>query len=428
MAGERVLILVQNEPVPSDRHVWNQSTALARAGYDVTVICPAGEERDRSAFEQIESVAIHRYRALRRDRGALGYALEYLAALWSMRRLARRLSRRGRFDIVHACSPPDVLLLAALPLRRDGARFVFDHHDLTPELYLTRFGGGPVHRATLAAEQVAFRSADVILSVNDSYRRVAVERGGRDPADVAVVRTGPDLKRFVPSEPDPSLKRGRRHLLGYVGVMGPQDGVDHALLALAELAALRDDWHAVFMGDGEMIEPMRALAAELGLAERVEFTGWVEHDAVARVLSASDVCLAPDPSNPLNDVSSMIKLSEYMAMSRPIVSFDLAESRFAADRAAVYAAPGDHAGFARLLSELLDDPPQRAAMGASGRERAESLLAWAHQERSLLAAYARVLAMGPVREGRLENLHRLLAPRRKTGGTPAVGPITGIAP
>jgi glycosyltransferase involved in cell wall biosynthesis len=409
--GKRVLILLQNEPLPSDRHVWNECRALVAAGCDVTAICPTGERRDRGEFEEIGGVKIHRYEPRRADGSAVAYALEYLAALWSIRRLARRLARSRPFDLVHACSPPDFLLLAALGLRRRGARFVFDHHDLTPELYLTRFGSGPVHHATLAAEQVAFRCADVVLSVNDSYRRVAIERGRRDPADVFVVRTGPDLKRFAPSESNPGLKRGKRFLLSYVGVMGPQDGVDEALRSLAELRELRDDWHAVFMGDGDVVEKMRALARELGLGDSVEFTGWVEPETICRVLSSSDACLAPDPKNALNDVSSMVKISEYMAMSRPIVSFDLAESRVGAGVAAVFAAPGDHAGFARLVSELLDDPGRRAEMGAAGRERVEDVLAWEHQERSLLAAYARALEMGPVREGCMQALRRLLLPR-----------------
>jgi glycosyltransferase involved in cell wall biosynthesis len=416
MTGKRVLILLQNEPVPSDRHVWNHGTALVRAGYDVTIVCPTGEQRDQSAFDQIDGVTIHRYEPRHADERVTGYVLEYLAALWSIRRLARRLARKAPFDIVHACSPPDFLLLAALGLRRRGSRFIFDHHDLTPELYLTRFGSGPLHRMTLAAEQIAFRSADVVLSVNDSYRRVAIERGRRDPDDVAVVRTGPNLTRFVPSEPDLSLKRGKRFLLSYVGMMGPQDGIDHALLALAELRALREDWHAVFMGDGPVLDGMRALTDELGLADCVEFTGWVEHETISRVLSTSDVCLAPDPKNPLNDVSSMIKISEYMAMSRPIVSYDLAESRVGAGEAAVFAAPADHAGFASLVSELLDDPGRRAAMGVAGRTRAEKFLAWEHQERSLLAAYSRALEMGPVRENRLETLRRLLTPCRGVAG------------
>jgi glycosyltransferase involved in cell wall biosynthesis len=299
---------------------------------------------------------------------------------------------------VHACSPPDFLLLAMLSLRRRGARFVFDHHDLTPELYASRFGGegGLMHRATLVAEQVAFRLADVVLSVNESYRRIAIERGRRSPDDVAVVRTGPDLTRFTPTPPDPRLKQGRAHLLSYVGVMGPQDGVDQALRALAALRERRDDWRAIFMGSGEVLEEMRALADELGIGDVVEFTGWVEHDFIRRVLSTSDVCLAPDPKNPLNDVSSMVKISEYMAMSRAVVSFDLRESRAAAGEAAAYAAAGDIAGFAELVDELLDDPACREAMGALGRARAQSVLAWEHQERALLAAYDRALGTAAV--------------------------------
>jgi glycosyltransferase involved in cell wall biosynthesis len=411
MPPARVLILLQNEPVPSDRHVWNQSTALVRAGFDVTVICPTGETRDRAPFERLDGVAIHRYEPRRADGRALDYAHEYASALWQIGKLARRLARERRFDLVHACSPPDLLLLAALPLRRHGTRFVFDHHDLTPELYVTRFGkaGDPFHRLTLAAEQVAFRLADVVLSVNESYRRVAIERGRRHPDDVAIVRTGPDLLRFTPTRPDPALKRGRRHLLSYVGVMGPQDGVDHALRALALLRGRRTDWRAVFMGDGDVLDEMRSLAAELGLAQDVEFTGWVEQDRIRRVLSTSDVCLAPDPRNPLNDVSSMIKISEYMAMSRAIVSYDLAESRVGAANAAAYARAGDEADFARLIDELLDDPERRAAMGATGRERAERVMAWEHQERALLAAYQRALAAGPATGGMRAALRRLTA-------------------
>lgn len=410
MARPRILILLQNEPVPSDRHVWNQSTALVRAGYDVTVVCPMGTSRDRGEYEEIGGVTIHRYKPRPASGGTLGYGLEYLSALREIRVLARRLARERPFDVVHACSPPDFLLLAALPLRRRGARFIFDHHDLTPELFVTRFGspGGLIHRVTLAAEQVAFRLADVVLSVNESYRNVALTRGRRHPDDILVVRTGPDLARFTPTDPDPTLKRGRPYLLSYVGVMGPQDGVDHALRALAALRRMRDDWHAIFMGDGDALADMRRLAADLGLADAVEFTGWVEHDTIRRVLSTTDVGLAPDPKSPLNDVSSMIKISEYMAMSLPIVSYDLTESRVGAGAAAVYVEADDTSGFAERIGELLDEPDRRRSMGMAGRERAEHFLAWEHQERALLAAYERALALGPATDGvrRLFGRHR----------------------
>jgi glycosyltransferase involved in cell wall biosynthesis len=409
MSMARVLILLQNEPVPSDRHVWNQSRALARAGFDVTVICPKGERRDREPAEHRDGVSIHRYDPRPADGGLLGYAGEYASAMWNIARLARRLSAKRPFDIVHACSPPDFLLIAALPLRRHGTRFIFDHHDLTPELFLARFGAGHrlLHRATLAAEQVAFRLADVVLSVNDSYRTIAITRGGRRPEDVAVVRTGPDLARFSPTPPDPPLKRGKPYLLSYVGVMGPQDGVDHALRALVALRERRQDWHAIFMGDGQSLVEMRRLAGKLGLGEAVEFTGWVEQDTICRVLSTTDVCLAPDPKSPLNDLSSMVKISEYMAMSRPIVSYDLTESRLGAGDAAVYARANDVVDFSRKISELLDDPDRRAAMAATGRARAEQVHAWEHQERALLAAYDRALRIDRGRSTR-----RQLSPGR----------------
>lgn len=409
MAG-RVLILLQNEPLPHDRHVLNESRALTAAGFEVVVICPRGVERDRDAYEEFEGIKIHRYEPREAGGGAAGYVVEYLAALRSMRRLARKLAREGPFDIVHACSPPDFLLLAALSLRRQGARFVFDHHDLTPELFRSRFGGGPLWRATLLGEQVAFRCADIVLSVNESYRLIAMSRGRRDPDDVFVVRTGPDLNRFTPTPPDETLKRGKRFLLAYVGVMGPQDGVDEALRSLAELAKSRRDWRAIFMGDGEVLPEMRALAVELGIEGLVDFTGWVDHETIRRVLSTADVGLAPDPKNPLNDVSSMVKISEYMAMSTPLVSFDLAESRIGAGEAALFAPSGDHAAFAYLLEALLDDPDLRAEMGAAGRRRVHDELAWEHQERALLAAYTRALSMGPVRETRSRLVRRLVTP------------------
>jgi glycosyltransferase involved in cell wall biosynthesis len=409
MAG-RVLILLQNEPLPHDRHVLNESRALVATGYEVVVICPRGVERDREPYEEFEGIQIHRYEPRPARGGAAGYVVEYLAALRSMRKLARKLARERPFDLVHACSPPDFLLLAALSLRRKGARFVFDHHDLTPELFRSRFGGGPLWRATLLGEQVAFRSADVILSVNESYRLIAMSRGRRDPDDVFVVRTGPDLSRFTLMESDESLKRGKEFLLAYVGVMGPQDGVDEALRSLAVLAKRRRDWRAIFMGDGEVLEEMKALTVELGLEGLVEFTGWVDHETIRRVLSTADVGLAPDPKNPLNDVSSMVKISEYMAMSTPLVSFDLAESRIGAGEAALFARSGDHRAFAFLVEALLDDPGMRAAMGVAGRRRAVEELAWEHQERALLAAYTRALSMGPVRETRTRLVRRLVTP------------------
>lgn len=386
----RTLILVENLSVPFDRRVWQEAQTLRDAGYDVTVICPRGRDRDTEPQVEIDGVAIHRYQLHAASGGAVGYAREYSTALMRTASLVRRLERRSRFDFVHACNPPDGLLLAALPLRRRGAAFIFDHHDLVPELFVSRFGRhGLGYRGTLVAERLAFRLADVVLSTNDSYRRVALDRGHKRPDDVFVVRSAPRTDLFRPVPADTSFKRNKAHLLAYLGVMGPQDGVDHALRALARLAALRNDWHAVFVGSGDVFDDMRALAVELGLDDAVEFTGRVPDADVVRILSTADVCLSPDPLNPLNDVSTMNKVVEYMAIGRPIVSYELVEARVSAADSALYARANDIDDFARCIAELLDDPSQRREMGEAGRRRVENELSWAHSEAQLLAGYER---------------------------------------
>jgi glycosyltransferase involved in cell wall biosynthesis len=317
-------------------------------------------------------------------------------AFWRTARVVRTLAKDRRFDVVHAANPPDVLLLAALPLKWHGTRFVFDHHDVVPELYLSRFRRRRdlVYVALLVLERVSFRLADAVIATNESYRRIAIGRGKKRPEDVFVVRNGPDLGRFVPQEPDEELRRGRAHLIAYVGMMGPQDGLDHALRALAALQRTRQDWQAVFVGDGDVLPDMRDLATHLGLADLVDFTGLLTQTEVARVLSSADVCIAPEPSSASNDVSTMIKVGEYMAMAKPIACYDLPETRYTADGAALYARPNDVDDLAARLDQLLTDPELRARLGRVGRDRAEKVLAWEHSEPELLAAYAHVLQTG----------------------------------
>lgn len=390
--GRRALILVENLSVPLDRRVWQESLTLRRAGYEVVVVCPQGRDRDTEPFARIDGIEIHRFPLTPSSGGAIGFAREYAYAIWQTARLVRRLSRNRRFDVVHACNPPDLLLLAALPLRWRGARFVFDHHDLAPELYLSRFGRGYdlLYRLTLMFERLSFRLADVVIATNESYRRVALGRGKKDPRDVFVVRNGPDLARFRPHPATPRSEDTSYQIV-YVGMMGPQDGVDHALRALAILRRIRQDWSALFIGDGEILVEMRRLAHKLGLSDSVTFAGLLEQDDVVRALDGADVCIAPEPSSPSNDVSTMIKVGEYMAMGKPIACYDLPETRFTADGAAVYASPGDTKGLARCLDRLLDDGELRARLGAAGRERAQSVLAWEHSEPRLLAAYERAV-------------------------------------
>ncbi|MFF0585005.1 glycosyltransferase family 4 protein [Streptomyces sp. NPDC003781] len=387
--GRRALILVENLSVPFDRRVWQECTTLRDAGWEVHVICPRGTKRDTEREAVVDGVRIHRYPLRAATGGPAGYLREYGAALWHTARLARRV---GPVHVVHACNPPDLLFLPALWLKRRGARFVFDQHDLIPELYLSRFGRGKdlLYRAVCALERLTYRTADIVLATNESYKDVAVRRGGRHPDDVFVVRSAPATDRFQPVPAEPGLKRGKPHLLCYLGVMGPQDGVDYALRALAKLRdeVGRSDWHAVFVGSGDAFDAMVELSRSLGLAGQVQFTGRIPDADLVRYLSTADVCLSPDPHNPLNDVSTMNKVLEYMAMGRPIVSFDLREARVSAGDAALYAPANDESAFARLVARLLDDPDERARMGKMGQERVNGQLSWRNSQQALLAAYA----------------------------------------
>jgi glycosyltransferase involved in cell wall biosynthesis len=386
--ASHAIILVENLSVPFDRRVWQECLALREAGWQVSVICPQGKRQDTEAYAEIDGVRIHRYPLRAAAGGPAGYVREYSAALWHTRRLARKV---GPVDVVHACNPPDLLYLVAKQLKRRGARFIFDQHDLVPELYLSRFNRGQdlLYRIVCAMERSTYEAADVVIATNESYRDAAITRGGKRPEDVFVVRSAPVVERFRQAPPVESLKRGKPYLLAYLGVMGPQDGVDYALRALAKLRdeVGRTDWHAIFMGAGDTFDAMVVLARDLGLADQVEFTGRVPDEDVMRCLSTADVCLSPDPLNPLNDVSTMNKVMEYMAMSRPIVSFDLREARVSAGDAAVYATPNDESEFAKLIAQLLDDEPTRRRMGEIGQERVRGPLSWENSKVALLQAY-----------------------------------------
>jgi glycosyltransferase involved in cell wall biosynthesis len=345
----------------------------------------------------IDGVRILRYPLRAAGGGPLGYLREYSVALWHTTRLALKVRSEGRIDVVHSCNPPDLFFIVAVILRLlGGTRSVFDQHDLVPELFLSRFssGGRMMYWLTMALERLTFLCADAVIATNESYRRVAIERGKVPPDRVSVVRSAPDLSRFVQREPDPSLRKGKQYLGAYLGVMGPQDGVDYALRAIAHLRNEigRTDTHFAFMGAGDAFDDMVALSADLGISDIVEFTGRVPDEFVQRCLSSADVCLSPDPKNPLNDVSTMNKVVEYMAMARPLVSFDLVEARVSAAGAAVYVPANDEAAFAAAIDDLLDDPDRRKSMGVHGRQRVERELSWDTSRKNLLAFYEDVFA------------------------------------
>jgi len=391
-----ILFLVENLPSPFDRRVWQEATTLAAAGYGVSIICPTGRGYEKR-YEEIDGIAIHRYPLPVEASGALGYALEYSIALfWTFVLAWRVLLTRG-FDAIHACNPPDLFFLVGAFFKLLGKKFVFDHHDLNPELYEAKFGRRDFFwRLMKGLERLTFRTADVSIATNESYRRVAIERGGMDPAKVFVVRSGPSLERLRIVPPVESLKRGRRYLVGYVGVMGRQEGID-LLLEAARIAVKemgRDDIHFGLVGGGTSLEEMKALARELGIADHVTFTGRVPDRDLLAMLNTADVCVNSDIANELNDKSTMNKIMEYMALGKPIVQFDLAEGRFSAQDASLYARRNDPRDLAAKLVALLDDPARREAMGTFGRRRVESELEWRYEAPKLLAAYA---ALWPAR-------------------------------
>jgi glycosyltransferase involved in cell wall biosynthesis len=400
----RVLIIVQNLPVPFDRRVWLECRALTAAGYEVTVVCPKG--KGDPEHEVLDGVTLLKYRPYAPGGGAGSFLVEYVYSFLATARLALRARRGGTFEVVQACNPPDIFWPLARWLRwRDGSRFVFDHHDLCPELYLSRFPEGLSlpHRGLLALERATFRAADHVISTNGSYAQIAMERGGKDASDVTIVRTGPDPDRLRRREPVAELRRGRRHLVAYIGVMGPQDGVDLAVRAahsvVHELG--RKDVSFIFMGGGDCYDDLVALRDELGLREYLELPGRVPDDTVVDVLSTAAVGLSPDPKNPLNDLSTMNKTLEYMAFELPVVAFDLKETRVSAENAGCYVPDGDIAAYARAIVGLLDDRPRRRAMGDIARARIEGAYGWPFQRAGYLRVYDRLVGRTPAPEARV---------------------------
>jgi glycosyltransferase involved in cell wall biosynthesis len=388
-APKRVLMLVENLPSPFDRRVWQEATTLRDAGYTVSIICPTGKGYEKK-FEILEGIAIWRYRLPVEARGAAGYALEYSAALLQTFVLCWRVLATRGFDVIHACNPPDLFFLIGRFFKLFGKKFVFDHHDLGPELYEAKFGRRDFfYRLMLRLERWTFRSADASIATNESYRRIALERGGMAPERVTVVRSGPSLERMSIRPPDERLKHGRRHLVGYVGVMGQQEGIDLLLHAAHHLvfAMGRTDIQFGLVGGGTSLAAMQALAAELGVADFVTFTGRVPDDEMLAMLNTADVCVNSDVANEMNDKSTMNKIMEYMALAKPIVQFDLAEGRFSAQAASLYAKQNDPADMAAKIAALIDDPARRAEMGAYGRLRVENELEWRHAAPRLLSAY-----------------------------------------
>ncbi len=395
-AERRVLMLLENFAYPQDIRVQLEASALAAAGYRLSVICPAEPGQPRR--ERVGDVEVYRYRAARWGSGFWGYLWEYGWAMVATFLLSLQVWIREGFDVLHAHNPPDTFVLIALFYKLFGKRFVFDQHDLAPEMYLAQLGGRGnwlVHQALVLFEKLSCRTADLIITTNESHKLVQMLRDGVRENRIAVVRTGPDLLRLRPVNPHSWLRQEGVTTIGYVGVMGIQDGLDYLLRALHHLVhdLERTDFHCVLIGGGDAWAGLNVLARQLGLEKYVRFTGHLAYDDAMSYLSATDICVVPDPSNSYNDRSTVIKLMEYMALGKPVVAFDLPEHRFTAQSAVVYVRPNDELAFAQSLAALMDDPVRREAMGGFGRRRVETVLAWKYSAPKLIQAYNQLLSI-----------------------------------
>ncbi|HEV2327260.1 MAG TPA: glycosyltransferase family 4 protein [Verrucomicrobiae bacterium] len=402
----RVVMLVENH-YPQDIRVRNEATLLASNCYDVSVVCVAKAGQPRS--ETIGGVRVYRVprielfhktssvdtgfvgRIALRLKSFMGYLVEYFYFTSACFLVSAYIFVRRGFDVIHAHNPPDTLFLAGLPFRLFGVKYVFDHHDLCPELYRSRYGTeeGLLTRLLRIPEWCSLKLATVTIATNESYKQVHITRGKRKPESIFIVRNGPDKLRMTQAEPSPRLRAKNKCILAYIGCLNPQDGLDYLLRALHKLRYTlnREDFYCVIMGTGDSLEDLRKLSAELKLDQHVELPGYVSEEDLRANLAAADICVDPDPSSPLNDVSTWIKVMEYMAYAKPIVTFDLKETRFSAQSAAVYVPPNDEMIFAEAISKLMDSPSMRKELGEFGRKRVESDLQWSVVSRKLLDAY-----------------------------------------
>lgn len=392
--GQHILIVVENLPVPLDRRVWLEATSLRRAGYEVSVISPMGRGWN-APYEVIDGVHIYRHPLpVEAHSGMKAYVREYSHAIWHWFSLAKQVWKRKPFDAIQGCNPPDLVFLLALWYRWRGVRYMFDHHDVSPELYEAKFSKrGPVHHLMLLLERISFFVADVSIATNDSFRNIAINRGGKHPDDVFTVRSAPRTEHFLPAPGDQSYRKGNHALIGYVGVIGQQEGMDLLVVAADYLVnTLSARVHFLIIGFGPARKDMMRAVAQHGLDAHFTFTGPLYDSDLLAALNAIDIGVAPDPKNAMNDISTMNKVMEYMTLEKPVVQFDLTEGRVSARQASLYANGNCPIHFARQIDKLMNDTDLCRQMGKSGRERVINELSWSHSEPQLLAAYDRLFA------------------------------------
>ena len=386
------VIVVENLPVPFDRRVWQEAKALNDAGWKVSVICPATKKYPL-AYEQIDGISIYRHPLFLEADGALGFIAEYATALFHEFRLLLKVWRREGFDVIQACNPPDLIFLVALPFKLIGKRFIFDHHDVAPELFVAKFNRkGPFHALLHAVEWLTFKSADMVISANNTFRDIAIGRGGKKPEDVVAVYGVPDRSHIRRIAPDPLVCKGKPLVLGYIGIIGDQDGVDHVVRVVHTLKQQgRTDFHCVVVGDGPALPKVKALAAQLGVTDSMTFSGYLSGDALLGHLCAFDIGLIPDPINPYNDKISMNKVFEYSALGIPSVAYPLTETKRLLKDGGVYAETPNPKGLAKACLTLMQDDGVRQRTGLAAKRISDATFNWSREASKYVDVFDRLV-------------------------------------
>lgn len=390
---KHILIVVENLPVPFDRRVWQEANTLKDAGAKVSIICPIMKGYT-ARYEIINDIEIYRHPLPLEARGALGYLLEYSAAIYWEFVLSWKIFFKKRFHVIHGCNPPDLIFFTSLFFKPFGVKYLFDHHDINPELYIAKYDKkGFFYNLMILFEYLTFQTASYSIATNESYKEIAIKRGKMKPERVQVVRSGPKLDRLKLLSPDDQYKKGRKYLIGYVGVIGEQEGIDLLLDSVKYIVTRRNDVQVAIVGGGTDVEKLKQLSIEMGLNDYVDFYGRVSDEVLVAILNTADVCVNPDKPTEMNNLSTMNKIMEYMALKKAIVQFDLKEGRFSAQRASLYAANDSTDDFAEKIIYLLDNEKIRNEMGEYGYNRVLTELSWEFESKKLVDVYKKVLAI-----------------------------------
>lgn len=388
--GKHILIVVENLPLPFDRRVWQEANTLKENGAEVSVICPKMKGYTKS-YECLNGIHIYRHSLPLEANGALGYMREYIAALFWEFTLSWKIYFKKRFHVIQGCNPPDLIFLVSWWFKPFGVKYIFDHHDINPELYIAKYNKkGLFYKFLLMAERLTFMTANYSISTNESYKKIAIERG-KMPADkVTVVRSGPKLDRLKITDGNSQYKKGRKYLVGYVGVIGEQEGLDLLLESVAHIVKTRTDIQFAIIGDGTELPKIKELTMQMKLEEYVDFYGRVDDTTMVDILNTADVCVNPDKPTEMNNLSTMNKIMEYMSLKKPIVQYDLKEGKFSAQTASLYADNTNPQDFAEKIIWLMDHPEERKRMGEFGYNRVVNELSWEFESKKLIAFYEKV--------------------------------------